>query len=701
LPVDVASVDSASKSEDMSTPSDELPTGARTAQARAGLSTIPWLTEAAELGAFLIAYYVAYRFGMSFSDASSAPFWFPDSVLLCALLVVRPSRWWLYVAAALPIRFFSEVSTGVPTWFLLATFAIDVAKAVVAAAALRRLLDDPLRWRTIRDFLVFCAVAVVLVPAASAFAGAAARSARGFDYWVAWEEWLLGDALAQLVITPLILYWLVRPPQLKVTNFGRVGEAALLLLGLVASGYWAMHTGDDATGAASRLYAPVPFLFWAAIRFGMRGASGAVGVIAILAVHAALTGEQSFVRSSPAATALGLQQLLLLWAVPLCLVAVLIEQRDATAAALGESEQRFREMANSAPVLMWTAGADGRAEFFNQKWLDFTGRPLDAELGDGWRSSIHPEDRAHYDEARQRAVTQAQPSFEIEYRLQRTDGAYRWMLQSTALRHGSASRVLGHVSTAVDITERKQAEEISRNITHVQRLATLGELTALIAHEVRQPLTAALLNLDAAQHLLQTRDTSTDEFKEILHDLRDDTLRAADAIRHIRDLVQRHRTEMLPLEANDIVVDVLRLVAGDALRRRVEIVAELASYLPYVRGDAAQLQHVLLNLINNAMDALGDSQGAHTITVRTRTEADGIEVAVSDTGRGIPPEALPRLFESFYSTRTHGLGLGLTIARGIITAHGGQISAANNPTGGATFRFTIPAMTQDASLTSS
>ena len=177
--------------------------------------------------------------------------------------------------------------------------------------------------------------------------------------------------------------------------------------------------------------------------------------------------------SSPAATALGLQQFLLLWTVPLCLVAILIEQRDATGAALSESEQRFREMANSAPVLMWTAGMDGRAEFFNQKWLDFTGRRLDAELGDGWRSSIHPEDRAHYDEVRQRAAALHHPSFEIEYRLRRSDGTYRWILQSTAVRHGAASSVLGHVSTAVDITERKQAEELSRNIEHVQRLAAL------------------------------------------------------------------------------------------------------------------------------------------------------------------------------------------------------------------------------------
>src|SRR5262245_56293195 len=313
----------------MSLPSQETREQQWPGRGRVRLANAAWLTEAAALGVFLAAYYVAYRYGMSFSDASSSPFWFPDSVLLCALLAVRPSRWWLYIVITLPVRLYSEVAGGVPTWFLLTTSAIDAGKGVVAAVALRRLLDDPVRWRTIKDFVIFCAVAAVFVPAASAFAGAAARSARGYDYWAAWEQWFLGDAIAQLVVTPVLLYWLIRPPQLKRMNVWRVAEALILLLGLMATGYWAVHTSDIEMGAVSRVYAPVPFLLWAAIRFGMRGASASVGIMAVLAVQAALTGERSFVGESPEATALALQQFLLLFAVPLCIVAILIEPRDA------------------------------------------------------------------------------------------------------------------------------------------------------------------------------------------------------------------------------------------------------------------------------------------------------------------------------------------------------------------------------------
>jgi len=649
-----------------------------------------WVAELARFGGFLAAYYVAYRFGMSFGDASSSPFWFPDSVLLCALLAARPSRWWLYLAAALAIRLSSEVSAGVPAWFLLTTFSLDAAKGVVAAVALRRLLNDPLRWRTVRDYAVFCAVAVVLVPAVSAFGGAAARAARGYDYWLAWEQWFLGDAIAQLVITPILLYWLVRPPRFRALSIARVGEGALLLVALAVSGYWAVHAAGEGMGAISRLYAPLPFLFWAAIRFGVRGASGALAVTTVLAVNAALSGERSFVGGSPEATALGLQQFLLLCAVPLSLVAILIEQRTATEEALRESGQRFRELADAAPVLMWTSDANGRADFFNRSWLAFTGTDVDAALGDGWRSLIHPDDKARYDELRQRAGAVATPLFDIEYRVRRADGKWRWILESTAVRR-EAGRTVGHVSTAVDITERKEAEDLGRKIEHVQRLATLGELTALIAHEVRQPLTATLLNLEAAERALAERNALDEELAQILSDLRHDALRAGDAIRRIRELLQRRHDEAVLIEINEIVADVVQLIAGDALRRRVEVFTVLGSALPQVRGNTAELQHVLLNLISNAMDAVEHEDGARSITIRTRPVADGVEVSVTDTGRGIPADALPKLFESFYTTRANGLGLGLTIARTIVTAHHGQISAENDPAGGATFRFMLPA----------
>src|SRR5262245_59871764 len=161
---------------------------------------------------FETAFYVAYRYGMSFSQACASPFWFPDSVLLCALLLSRPGSWWLFVLGALPIRLYSEVARDMPFWFLLATFALDSARGLLTDVALRRFLKNPIRFDTVQAFALFCLWAVLLIPAVAAFGGAAARHVLGHDFWPAWEQWFLGDALAHLVVTPAILYWVFGAP---------------------------------------------------------------------------------------------------------------------------------------------------------------------------------------------------------------------------------------------------------------------------------------------------------------------------------------------------------------------------------------------------------------------------------------------------------------------------------------------------------
>ena len=158
---------------------------------------------------FEIAFYFAYHYAMSFSRACASPFWFPDSVLLCALLLSRPRNWWLFVLGPLPIRLFSPIAQGLPYWFLLSTFMVDSAEGIVLAIALRRFLRNPARLETVQEFVMFCFFAVLLVPTASAFGGAAARYGIGSDFWQAWKQWSMGDALAHLVVTPAILYWLI------------------------------------------------------------------------------------------------------------------------------------------------------------------------------------------------------------------------------------------------------------------------------------------------------------------------------------------------------------------------------------------------------------------------------------------------------------------------------------------------------------
>jgi two-component system, LuxR family, sensor kinase FixL len=651
------------------------------------------LQDAAGFSVFVVAYYLAYRYGMSFSQVTASPFWFPDSVLLCALLKSPRRRWWIFIAATLPIRLFSEVAAGIPFWFLLATFAIDSAKGVVTVLALRWFIDNPLRLKTVREFVLFFLFAVLLVPAAGAFAGAAVRTILDHSYWLSWQQWFLGDALAQLTVTPAILYWVFGAPwSLRARSLKRYVEGGVLAAGLMVTGYLACNIGlSSADFLGSMFYAPVPFLFWAALRFGMFGASGAVTVIAFFAVDAALEGHGPFSGHSPAHTALALQQFLLLRSAPLYLVAALTEQRWGVERRLRESEDRFRSMANTIPVLLWVSDCNKHCEFFNKSWLEFTGRTLEEETRAGWLDSVHPEDAQHCHEV-YRAAFDARERFEIEYRLCRHDGSYHWVLQKGTPRHAPNGDFIGYIGSATDITDRKQAEENSRKLAHAQRLVVMGQLSATIAHEVRQPLAAILSNADAARMMLNSPRPPLGEIREIIADIRKDDLRADEVIGRIRDFLRQRNPQMQPLDLNAAVSDVFRFVAADARKRQVQIRTDLAPGLPLVFGDRTQLQQVLLNLIVNAMDAMqGTAETSRYLSVRTRSNSNGgIEVAVEDRGCGIAPGDLRRLFEPFFTTGIEGMGLGLAIAKSIVAAHHGRIWAENNPNAGATFHFSVP-----------
>ena len=233
---------------------------------------------------------------------------------------------------------------------------------------------------------MFVVFAVLLVPGLSALGGAALRYADGYSYWPAFERWIWGDVLAQLVVTPFILYWVFDAPW-RGWKLGtwRDAETAVVFAGLIWTGYLAANT-DASTlyFSDARFYAPVPFLFWAAIRFGMAGAAGAIAIVSVFMIEAAINGRGPFVGQSAIETARALQNFLLLRSAPLYLIAIQIEQTRTMAGTLRESEERFRKMAHNAPMMIWMAGPDKLATFFNVGWLEFTGRTLEQELGAGW-----------------------------------------------------------------------------------------------------------------------------------------------------------------------------------------------------------------------------------------------------------------------------------------------------------------------------
>jgi len=242
--------------------------------------------------------------------------------------------------------------------------------------------------------------------------------------------------------------------------------------------------------------------------------------------------------------------------------------------------------------------------------------------------------------------------------------------------------------TCRDITELKQAERdlaaIRLELAHAARLALVGELTASIMHEIRQPLTATLANAAAGKKL-----TQDSEIRAIFEEIEQLGISMAEIIEQLRTLVRKRPLALQALDVNHVAHDVLRLVAPDAHRRCATLVTELAPTLPSIQADRVCLQQVLLNLVVNALDAVSES-AERRVTVRTRSEADSVEISVSDTGNGIPADVLPKLFETFFTTKKDGLGLGLAISRSIVEAHAGRIWAEDHSGGGATFRLSLP-----------
>ena len=245
-----------------------------------------------------------------------------------------------------------------------------------------------------------------------------------------------------------------------------------------------------------------------------------------------------------------------------------------------------------------------------------------------------------------------------------------------------------------NVLRRQDAEaEIDRQsqvAAHASRVATLGELAASLAHELNQPLTAILSNANAARRFLEADPPDLAEVRSTLADIAADDRRASDIIARMRAMLRRGELVRRPLDLNELVADAVRLAAGDAVLKQVRIDTRLASSLPPVEGDPVQLQQVVLNLVLNGLDASADQPHPRFVTLTTARSGEEVSVSLRDRGKGIPVNALKRIFEPFYTTKDSGLGMGLSISRSIVEAHGGRIWAANNEDGGATVAFAIP-----------
>jgi len=653
-----------------------------------------------------LSYYVATQiaWALTFPDSKVSLFFPPQAVLLCILLLVPTRHWWAYVLAAASAHFLATQQAQWPAMYALTCEAFDAVKCVSAAAGIRFLIKSPLKAITLRDATLFILIAVVLVPFGTAFWGASFTLSYGFGthYWVEWRNLGISNAVTTVVLMPAFLLgahhlFAGRPRALPT---GRVLEAALMGTCTVALGIFVFDNTPAGPGTSpALLYTPIPLLIWAALRFGLGGISVSMLIVTFQAIWGTMRGHGPFLAQTPAENATALQLFLLVTATPLMLLAVVIEEERRSKEALRQSTNLMGLAAEAGNLAMWVWDVSG-----NDVWMTEQGRSLfglepDARLDFGATfDRVHPEDRAARDGAIKRAL-QTRGEYEVEYRVLQADGRVRWIHgRGRCVRpdEGTGPKLFG---VSMDVTARKQVEASAAQkraeLEHVARVATLGELTTTLTHELSQPLAAILTNSHVSVRLLDAPEPDLQQVRSTLADICEDTEHAGEVIRWLRAMLKRDSTAagLTNVDVNNVIRIVERITHGDAYLHKVTVHLDLSPDVPPVTGDSVQLQQVILNLMLNAFSAMtGTGAGdARRLVVRTKSiDKLNVLVEVLDSGTGIAAEKLESIFDPFITSKPEGLGMGLSICRSIIERHGGKISAANNPDRGAKFSIVLP-----------
>jgi len=375
-----------------------------------------------------------------------------------------------------------------------------------------------------------------------------------------------------------------------------------------------------------------------------------------------------------------------------------VTERKRMEEALRASEERLRLATLGGDLGVWDWDLAHDKISFSEKYYEMTGY-REGELEPSFeffRGMVHPEDLASVESTLNDHFRGESECCICEYRLRRKTGEYRWIrgVGKVVARdeHSAPIRMAGVIA---DITAQKNAEAILREqLAHASRVSTLGQLASYIAHELGQPLAAIRSNVDAAELYLNQTPPALEQLREILVDLGKSNERAGKVIHGMRTLLLKHQVDPQPLEINLLAEEALRLVKEVAVSRKIQTTTQFSPHLPAVMGNRAQLQQVILNFLMNALDAMAEQPpDRRQLTVSTQlTPTGAVAVLVSDSGHGIEPDNLPRLFQPFFTTKKNGLGIGLSVAYKIVTAHNGRIWAENRPGGGAEFYLVLPAI---------
>jgi C4-dicarboxylate-specific signal transduction histidine kinase len=371
---------------------------------------------------------------------------------------------------------------------------------------------------------------------------------------------------------------------------------------------------------------------------------------------------------------------------------------------LAASETKLKEAERLAKIGYWER--DLVADRIT--WPTESYRILDRSSPDGGitqaelQERIHPDDRQIQKRALNEALQTGRP-YDVQYRIVRPDGDVRWLHVRDEIVFDPSGRPVRMFGTVQDVSERMEAESLLKEneeklwqarteLTRVARVTVMGELAASIAHEVNQPLAGVVTNANAAARWLAAVPPNVAEARQAVDRIARDGNRASEVIKRIRALLRKGDSTKARVNLNELIGETLALTQQELTRNQVVLRTELAPKLPLVKADRVQLQQVLINLFVNALDALRAVEaGPRILRVRTeRPEPGTVRVSVEDSGGGIAPDAIERVFEPFYTTKTQGLGMGLTISRSIVETHGGRLWATSHKTSGVAFEFTLP-----------
>ncbi len=620
------------------------------------------------VGLVALLSYFAARLGATLEILPQAdwPFW-PGNVLVVSILLLVPRRTWpLLMAAAFASYLFCNLQAGLAIRPILLLVLSDSVEILTAALALSYFFDGLPQLSSVKALAKYSLSAGILAPSVAAIFGAFATKG---NYWTSWRISFFSEAIAYFTVMPAILGWVGQVRAWARASRAYYLEATAMFAAVIFFSYFAF-VARSASSMPTLFFFLVPFLLWSALRFGSAGAGTSATIVAFLSVWGAAHGRGPFSETAPINNVLWLQLFLLSTAVPFMVLAALVEERKKDEQVLRESEKRFRLVADTAPVLIWMSGTDKLRNFLNQGWLKFTNRTIEEELGEGWVLGVHPEDVRRCVEIYSTSFD-ARVDFEMEYRLRRFDGEYRWMVDYGVPRFESDGKFCGYIGSCVDITDRKTFVETLHGLTG-RLIRVQDEERTRIARELHDDFSQrlALLGISLGQ-LWKTLPESAIEERAKLEEMLRGTKELSSDLHSLSHQLHSSKLEHVGL-----------VPALTSLCKEISEKYRLAVYFTKSDLNLKIPKDVALCLFRITQEALGNvvkHSQATGVHVELGANAGGVSLRIRDDGTGFDTEH-----------RKPEAGIGLIGMQERIRLIGGRFLLTSGPRQGTEILVEVP-----------